>query len=145
MGVDGRIYPVGTKPAEAHAKGKTGQTDHMFAEDWFPIQVKQSERVGRPDIDMFEAVMERENPDASGVRGGLRLLPRRRAGVRRVAPAEWQAHKAVDRAGDSGRGARAEDVSEPREAVAVELDREARHDIPCGRHPSWASVMAHGP
>lgn len=27
MGVDGRIYPVGTKPAEAAAKLKKGQTD----------------------------------------------------------------------------------------------------------------------
>ena len=32
----------------------------MFADDWFPIQVKQTDRVGRPDIDAFEAVMERE-------------------------------------------------------------------------------------
>ena len=60
MGVDGRIYPVGTKPAEAAEKGKAGATDHMFAEDWFPIQVKQTDKVGRPDIDAFEAVMERE-------------------------------------------------------------------------------------
>lgn len=61
MGIDGRIYPVGTKPAAAAAKGKKGQTDSMFAEDWFPIQVKQTDKVGRPDIDAFEAVMEREN------------------------------------------------------------------------------------
>ena len=32
----------------------------MFADDWFPIQVKQMDKVGRPDIDKFEAVMERE-------------------------------------------------------------------------------------
>jgi len=51
MGVDGRIFPVGTKPAD---KGS------MFADDWFPIQVKQSDKVGRPDIDAFQAVMERE-------------------------------------------------------------------------------------
>src|SRR5439155_19374269 len=39
-----------------------GATDHFqkFAEDWFPIQVKQVDKVGRPDIDAFEAVMERE-------------------------------------------------------------------------------------
>ena len=61
MGIDGRIYPVGTKPIEATAKGKTGQTDHMFADDWFPVQVKQTDKVGRPLIDQFEAVMEREN------------------------------------------------------------------------------------
>lgn len=61
MGIDGRLYPVGTKPAEFASKGKHGSTDHMFAEDWFPIQVKQVDKVGRPDIDQFEAVMEREN------------------------------------------------------------------------------------
>ena len=33
----------------------------MFAGDWFPIQVKQTDKVGRPDIDQFEAVMERED------------------------------------------------------------------------------------
>jgi restriction endonuclease Mrr len=49
--IDGRIFPVGTKPSD---------TNSMFAGDWFPIQVKQTERVGRPDIDQFEAVMERE-------------------------------------------------------------------------------------
>ncbi len=52
MGIDGRIFPVGTKPDDQHS---------MFAGDWFPIQVKHMERVGRPDIDAFEAVMERED------------------------------------------------------------------------------------
>jgi hypothetical protein len=56
MGVDGRIFPVGT------GKGKIGPTDtgSMFADDCFPIRVKQMDKVGRPDIDAFEAVMERE-------------------------------------------------------------------------------------
>ncbi|MBX3403291.1 MAG: restriction endonuclease [Phycisphaeraceae bacterium] len=52
MGIDGRIYPVGTKPSDQNS---------MFAGDWFPVQVKQTDRVGRPDIDGFEAVMERED------------------------------------------------------------------------------------
>jgi hypothetical protein len=30
-------------------------------DDWFPIQVKQKDKAGRPDIDSFEAVMVREN------------------------------------------------------------------------------------
>lgn len=55
MGIDGRIYPAGTarlsspksKPTEAASKGKRGETDHMFADDWFPIQVKQQDKVGR--------------------------------------------------------------------------------------------------
>ena len=28
---------------------------------WYPIQVKQRDKVGRPDIDSFEAVMVRED------------------------------------------------------------------------------------
>jgi DNA modification methylase len=52
MGIDGRIYPVGTKPSDQNS---------MFAGDWFPVQVKQSEKVGRPEIDKFEAVMTRED------------------------------------------------------------------------------------
>jgi DNA modification methylase len=63
MGIDGRIYPVGTKPTDASSrKSRTGETgESMFAGDWFPIQVKQQDKVGRPDIDAFEAVMERES------------------------------------------------------------------------------------
>lgn len=59
MGIDGRIFPVGTRPADAERKA--GQTASMFAGDWFPIQVKQEEKVGRPVIDQFEAVMIRED------------------------------------------------------------------------------------
>jgi hypothetical protein len=61
MGIDGRIFPVGTKPKEAAAK--RGETPHFseYVGDWFPVQVKQMDKVGRPDIDQFEAVMERED------------------------------------------------------------------------------------
>lgn len=31
-----------------------------FTDVWYPIQVKQKDKVGRPDIDAFEAVMMRE-------------------------------------------------------------------------------------
>ena len=55
MGIDGRIYPVGSEPA---ASGKdAGQLD--FMDEWYPIQVKQMDKVGRPDIDKFEAAMMR--------------------------------------------------------------------------------------
>jgi DNA modification methylase len=55
MGIDGRIYPVGAEPK---ASGKdAGQFD--FMDDWYPIQVKQMDKVGRPDIDKFEAAMMR--------------------------------------------------------------------------------------
>ena len=50
MGVDGRIFPVGTKPTDGGP----------FGDDRFPIQVKQTDRVGRPDIDAVEAVTEPE-------------------------------------------------------------------------------------
>jgi len=55
MGIDGRIYPVGSEPAAAGRDA--GQLD--FMDDWYPIQVKQMDKVGRPDIDKFEAAMIR--------------------------------------------------------------------------------------
>jgi DNA modification methylase len=57
MGIDGRIYPVSNIPARRGSK--TGEFDFMDA--WYPIQVKQKDRVGRPDIDSFEAVLTRED------------------------------------------------------------------------------------
>ncbi len=30
-------------------------------DEWYPIQVKQKDKVGRPDIDSFEAAMIRED------------------------------------------------------------------------------------
>ena len=56
MGIDGRIYPVGAAP-ERRGKAK-GEFD--FTDIWYPIQVKQKDKAGRPDIDAFEAVMMRE-------------------------------------------------------------------------------------
>ena len=32
-----------------------------FMDVWYPIQVKQKDKVGRPDVDSFEAVMTRED------------------------------------------------------------------------------------
>ena len=60
MGIDGRIFPVSAPPTRP-AKGKD-QTEVFgeFLDHWYPIQVKQKDRVGRPDIDAFEAVMTRE-------------------------------------------------------------------------------------
>jgi DNA modification methylase len=53
MGIDGRIYPVSAVPSK-----KAGEFD--FMDVWYPIQVKQKDKAGRPDIDAFEAVMTRE-------------------------------------------------------------------------------------
>jgi DNA modification methylase len=56
MGIDGRIFPVSSVPA------KRGAGDRFaFMDDWFPVQVKQKEKAGRPDIDSFEAMMIRED------------------------------------------------------------------------------------
>ena len=54
MGIDGRIYPVSAVPKKAD--GELG-----FMDVWYPIQVKQKDKVGRPDIDAFEAVMARND------------------------------------------------------------------------------------
>lgn len=55
MGIDGRIYPVSALPSDSAAK--SGHLD--FMDNWFPIQVKQKDKTGRPDIDQFEAVLMR--------------------------------------------------------------------------------------
>ncbi|MCH8851320.1 MAG: hypothetical protein IID41_01555 [Planctomycetes bacterium] len=57
MGIDGRIFPVSSLPEKR--KGKKGETPTFgeFLDHWYPIQVKQKNKVGRPDIDSFEAVM----------------------------------------------------------------------------------------
>jgi hypothetical protein len=56
-GIDGRIYPVSALPKKGGAKA--GELD--FMDVWYPIQVKQKDKAGRPDIDSFEAVMARED------------------------------------------------------------------------------------
>ena len=56
MGIDGRIYPVSATP-----KGGKKAGELAFMDVWYPIQVKQKDKAGRPDIDAFEAVMMREN------------------------------------------------------------------------------------
>ena len=54
MGIDGRIFPIGTAPADTAAQ-------LGFMDEWYPVQVKQKDKVGRPDIDMFEAAMSHAN------------------------------------------------------------------------------------
>ncbi len=57
MGIDGKIYPLSSMPLKSgHAAGELD-----FMDVWFPLQVKQKDKAGRPDIDMFEAVLMREN------------------------------------------------------------------------------------
>jgi len=58
MGIDGRLYPMSALPT-----GRRQHDQFAFMDEWYPIQVKQKEKVGRPEIDSFEAAMVRENRD----------------------------------------------------------------------------------
>ena len=57
MGIDGKIYPVSATPERKGVK----EGFLPFMDHWYPIQVKQKDKVGRPDIDSFEAVMTRND------------------------------------------------------------------------------------
>src|ERR1035438_10379609 len=53
MGIYGRIFPVGAEPADP-------KSDELaLHERWYPIQVKQKDKVGRPDIASFETAQRR--------------------------------------------------------------------------------------
>jgi DNA modification methylase len=54
-GIDGRIFPVSAMDNVR----KAGTDELQLAERWYPIQVKQKDKVGRPDIDAFETAMRR--------------------------------------------------------------------------------------
>ena len=42
-------------------EGISTQHDLSFMDQWYPIQAKQMDKVGRPAVDQFEAVMTRED------------------------------------------------------------------------------------
>ena len=54
-GIDGRIFPV----SSLDNVRKAGADELAIEEHWFPIQVKQKDKAGRPDIDAFETAMRR--------------------------------------------------------------------------------------
>lgn len=54
-GIDGRIFPV---TAMSNVR-EAGADELGLEERWFPIQVKQKDKAGRPDIDAFETAMRR--------------------------------------------------------------------------------------
>ncbi len=56
MGIDGRIFPVSVLPVQR--KPPASET-FSFMNEYFPIQVKQKEKAGRPDIDQFETALLR--------------------------------------------------------------------------------------
>jgi len=67
-GIDGRIYPVSAIAPRAadfdgSHYGRPREGELALTENWYPIQVKQKGKVGRPDIDQFEAVLMREAAD----------------------------------------------------------------------------------
>ncbi len=61
MGIDGRIFPVSSIPSKPSTKKGDTPAFEQFMDAWYPIQVKQKDKVGRSDIDAFEAVMMRED------------------------------------------------------------------------------------
>jgi site-specific DNA-methyltransferase (adenine-specific) len=58
MGIDGRIYPTSALP---EGKKKMAKMQLDFMDVWYPVQVKQKDKAGRPDIDAFEATMMRSD------------------------------------------------------------------------------------
>ena len=79
MGIDGRIYPLSAVP---HESGKAaGELD--FMDDWYPIQVKQGDKVGRPDVDNVRSRHDQGQAEEGFLRG-LRFLTRRADGNRRA-------------------------------------------------------------
>jgi len=58
MGIDGRVYPI-----DAVKEKQEGYDLFGAADRWFPVQVKQKEKAGRPDIDAFETAMQRQRRD----------------------------------------------------------------------------------
>ena len=66
--VPGRTFP-GTgdsarneeRPTHKGLKSGAAADELEFMDVWYPIQVKQKDRLGRPDVDSFEAIMTRHD------------------------------------------------------------------------------------
>lgn len=54
-GIDGKLYPIQRPKEKSDEQGLFGDID-----TYYPIQVKQKDKVGRPDIDNFETAMRRD-------------------------------------------------------------------------------------
>ncbi len=54
-GIDGRFYPVASE-----SKKDVKDSDQLGFMHWYPVQVKQQDKAGRPDIDAFETAIQRE-------------------------------------------------------------------------------------
>ncbi|MFH1171810.1 MAG: DNA methyltransferase [bacterium] len=55
FGIDGKLYPIGHEKVKSNEKGLFGDID-----TYYPIQVKQKDKAGRPDMDAFETAMRRD-------------------------------------------------------------------------------------
>jgi len=55
FGIDGKLYPI-----TLEKKKKKGEDLFGEADIYYPIQVKQKDKVGRPDIDSFETAIRRD-------------------------------------------------------------------------------------
>jgi hypothetical protein len=55
FGIDGRLYPIDIEKKKTHGEDLFGDTDK-----YLPVQVKQMDKVGRPDIDNFYAAIKRD-------------------------------------------------------------------------------------
>ena len=55
FGIDGKLYPV-----DLEKKKKTGIDLFGESDIYYPIQVKQKDKAGRPDIDSFESAIRRD-------------------------------------------------------------------------------------
>ncbi|MCI0620029.1 hypothetical protein L0Y40_03325 [Candidatus Wolfebacteria bacterium] len=54
-GIDGKLYPI-----EQEREKKEGQSLFGDVDVYYPIQVKQKDKAGRPDIDAFETAIRRD-------------------------------------------------------------------------------------
>jgi DNA modification methylase len=54
-GIDGRLYVADVTKEKKPGRDLFGEIDN-----WYPIQVKQQDRAGRPDLDKFETAMRRD-------------------------------------------------------------------------------------
>lgn len=54
-GIDGKLYPI-----DLEKKKKTGKDLFGESDIYYPIQVKQVDKAGRPDIDSFETAIRRD-------------------------------------------------------------------------------------
>jgi len=62
-GIDGRLYLADMAKEEKavmHISEKAAQGMFETLDKWYPIQVKQVDKVGRPDVDKFETAMRRD-------------------------------------------------------------------------------------